>query len=162
MATTTITLAQLKSKMLSAEVDTSALPSAAPKKPKQNNKRIAREARKKRIAQMKELRKLLHQAYPVVFDYQTPLPLAIGIHKEIAMAFPQYSQVRIKNFLTSWVRDTRYLNTLIASSNRYNLAAETIAIIAQSEKDYSIELLNLHNKTTSSILGSEKKEQPLL
>src|SRR6202453_2395431 len=160
MTSTTITLAQLKSKMLRTEVDKNALPPAAPKKPKQNDKKIAREARKKRIAQIKELRKLLHEAYPVVFDYQTPLPLAVGIHKEIALAFPQYSHVLIRNFLTGWVRDTRYLNSILISSDRYNLANEAILKIEQHEKDYSLNLLNLNKKTNkekSAMTDTQKK-----
>lgn len=104
---------------------------------KKNDKKLSREAWLKRKSLLRELRKALHEAYPTIFDYNEPKPLAIGIHKDIWQVFPQYSHKIIRLFLTTWVKDPRYLAAILKHPHRFNLEGMPIALIADVEKEYA-------------------------
>ncbi len=106
----------------------------ASQKLQQNDKKISWEARQKRLLELKSLRKLLHEAHPVVFDYNEPLPLAIGIHKEIKATFPQFSQKLIREFLGRWVKDPRYLSAIVKMPSRVDLQEKVTEQVKNQEK----------------------------
>lgn len=63
--------------------------------------------------------------YPLVFNSDKPLPLKIGIHKDMFQVCPEISKVKIKGFLRWWVRRNKYKAVkVLAEANkmpRYDL-----------------------------------------
>ena len=78
----------------------------------------------------------------IIFDYNEPLPLAIGIHKEIKTAFPQFSQTLIREFLGRWVKDPRYLSALIKMPSRVNLQGKVTEQVKNQEKMHASNFIN--------------------
>lgn len=120
----------------------------ADEKPKQNNKKISRLARKKRLQDMDEIRKFLHLTYPDIFDYTAPKPLALKIHEEIWPLFPQHSHKTIQMFLKRWVQHGQYLQAVIQSEHRYNLAGEVASAVLEHEKEFAKTVLSKRPQKT--------------
>ena len=115
---------------------------ASLQKLQQNDKKISREARQKRLLELKSLRKLLHEKYPVAFDYNAPLPLEKGIHKAIKATFPQFSQTLIREFLGHWVKDIRYLQALAKAQSRFNIQGVAVDPLIEEEKAFTLNLIS--------------------
>ena len=140
MKSTKITLAHIMPQQVKGLTENAIAPTV-PKTAPQNDKKISREAREKRLLQLKSLRKILHEKFPIIFDYNEPLPLSVGIHKEIKLVFPEFSQAVIRQFLKRWVNDVRYLSAIITVPTRHKLNGEISSVISENEKEYSAKKL---------------------
>ncbi|MCX7123967.1 MAG: ProQ/FINO family protein [Gammaproteobacteria bacterium] len=94
-------------------------------------------ARLKRNAEVKLLKQLLYEKNTNIFNANNPVPLAIGMHKEIKTSFPQFSQKLIREFLSQWVKSTKYLNTIVSCETRYNLQGGCCSTISDDEKKFA-------------------------
>jgi hypothetical protein len=79
------------------------------------------DALKLRKKLMAEFRAKLLSNHPILFNPSNPLPLAIGIHKAIFEAYPEYSHKLIRTFLKHWVSQKKYLEHPPLTSKRYSL-----------------------------------------
>ncbi|MCX7123814.1 MAG: ProQ/FinO family protein [Gammaproteobacteria bacterium] len=97
----------------------------APKKPKG------------RFKQINEIIQQLEAQYPQVFNSEKPLPLAIGIQKQIRSLHPQFSSALLGAALFIWTGRKNYLEAVIAGKKRHNLDGTVAAAITKAEKEYS-------------------------
>ncbi len=97
----------------------------APKKPKG------------RFKQINEIIQQLEAQYPQIFNSEKPLPLAIGIQKQIRIMHPQFSSALLGASLFIWTGRKNYLEAVIAGKKRHNLDGSVAASITKSEKEYS-------------------------
>jgi sRNA-binding protein len=102
---------------------------------KLSNSVIVQKERNKKIALE------LQDLYPIVFCKKNPLPLAVGVHKEIMISLPQYSEKNIKNALCYWTLTKAYLKAIKFGDYRFNLQAETICALSHEDREYSERLL---------------------
>jgi hypothetical protein len=80
----------------------------------------ALDALKLRKKLMAEFKTKVLSGHPILFNSSNPLPLTIGIHKEIFEAYPEYSHKLIRDFLKRWVSQEKHLKKLSLSSRRYD------------------------------------------
>ena len=66
------------------------------------------------------MRKTLQSRWPNLFDKERPIPLAIGIHVEIAEA-TGFNERAISKFLGHWTHRSRYLAALARGDSRMDL-----------------------------------------
>lgn len=97
----------------------------------------AQEESQKRYLEAKKFLEQLKSTYPIIFNSAKPLPLAIGIEKEIAKRHPESSRAIQKLALSLWTRREKYLNAVIAGENRHTLDGAVAGTIQNSEKEYS-------------------------
>lgn len=77
---------------------------------------------------------LLIEAYPNTFNADAPKPLKIGIQEEL-VADEKVSRGKIKRALATYVRNPRYLQSMVAGAQRVNLAGEDAGeVTADDEK----------------------------
>src|SRR3546814_6886140 len=71
----------------------------------------------------------LSKKYPMVFDRENPIPLALGIHRSIRGAI-ESGQIECSSpsityvALRSWTRRNPYLRALVKGGERFNLRGE--------------------------------------
>ena len=95
----------------------------------------------RREALAAELRNLLCETYPYLFDEIHPKALAIGIHKEIRGLFPQFEKKVISLFLSQWVKHRRYLEAIISSADRFNLQGQPASLVTEDQKIFAAQSL---------------------
>ncbi len=100
-------------------------------------KKAAPSKPKSRFNQVKEALQQLEKQHPLVFNAQKPLPLAIGIEKQIRKEHPLFSVILLRSSLAVWTRQEAYLLAVIAHNHRHNLDGSVATIIQESEKEYS-------------------------
>lgn len=93
--------------------------------------------KKGRFKQINEIIQQLETQYPQVFNSEKPLPLVIGIQKQIRSMHPQFSSALLGASLYIWTGRKSYLEAVIAGKKRHNLDGTIAATITTSEKEYS-------------------------
>ncbi len=107
------------------------------KKSLEAEKPIPKTPKKGRFKQINEIIQQLETQYPQVFNSEKPLPLAIGIQKQIRSIHPQFSSALLGAGLFIWTGRKNYLEAVIAGKKRHNLDGTVAAAITKSEKEYS-------------------------
>lgn len=82
---------------------------------------------------LKALTVKLTTNHPTLFNHIAPKPFAIGIHREIAARYPEYSKKVIGLMLASWVKKTKYQAALVVGADRYNLAGLPVGKVTENE-----------------------------
>ena len=134
-------------KIIGAYIKTKSLEEIMPppppeKAPPQDDKKIAKEAKARRKELKLALLTLLHTNHPIPFNDENPKPLAVGIYREIAALYPQFSGVIIRKVLKKWVHDIRYLTALINCPSRHNLNGNVSGLVSSGEREYAKELID--------------------
>ncbi len=101
------------------------------------SKKHTPEKPKSRFKQINGIIAQLEKHYPQVFNSENPLPLAIGIQKQIRSAHPEFSSALLSASLFIWTGRAPYLQAVIASKKRSNLDGTLAAAITKAEKEYS-------------------------
>ena len=93
-----------------------------------------------------EVKKLLVDRYPIIFNINDLKPLAIGIHlqihKDLLDAGIVYSKNTISRILRLWCGSITYLKTLVTSQYRYDIYGEQVHEIKEVEKKTTMLSLN--------------------
>ena len=90
-------------------------------------------ARERRRAARSANLALLIERFPIVFNPEKPLPLAIGSHKAIRAAFGlPWSQ--LEDLIRWWTIRPEYLAALVAGGPRYSLDGSEGGVVAESER----------------------------
>lgn len=110
----------------------------------------APQAPKDRFAEAKLIMNQLRKLYPCVFNLDTPMPLALGIEKEIKKAHPEFIVKSLKRSLFIWSKRPPYLMGIVQGTQRYHLDASPADPIQDSEKMYSQTLLNAQKNRLST------------
>ena len=153
--------ARMKSgKIIGAYIKTKSLeeilpPTPAEKAPPQDDKKIAKEAKARRRELKQALLTLLHTNHPIPFNDENPKPLAVGIYRELAPLYPQFSGVIIRKVLKKWVNDIRYLTAVLNCPSRHNLNGNVSGLVSSGEREYAQELVNMR------VVKLLEKQQPL-
>ena len=134
-------------KIIGAYIKTKSLEEIMPppppeKAPPQDDKKIAKEAKARRKELKLALLTLLHTNHPIPFNDENPKPLAVGIYREIAALYPQFSGVIIRKVLKKWVHDIRYLTALINCPSRHNLNGNVSGLVSDGDREYAQQLLD--------------------
>ena len=111
---------------------------------KESFKKPVQPTQKKQRSQFEEAKQVLKQlkkAYPVAFNANKPLPLALGAAKEIAKNLPGLADAVLRLALAIWTKQAIYLQSVIAGGDRYNLDGSVSGVIQESEKEYSQKML---------------------
>jgi sRNA-binding protein len=87
-----------------------------------------------------QLRALLEERHAVIRDC---LPLAIGIHRAILMAYPEQGKTAIRRALQFHTQSRAYLKNLAAGGHRYDLAGKPQGLITPEHQHYAQEQLTL-------------------
>jgi ProP effector len=81
---------------------------------------------------------LLRQEFPSAFarlDARTRRPLKVGIHNDIAAAFPDLDPVEIKRALRFYCGDPRYQRSLVEGATRIDLAGNGAGTVTKAEAE---------------------------
>ena len=108
------------------------------KKPVQSSKpkhQTNFEEAKQALQQLKKL-------YPVAFNVKKPLPLALGVAKEISKNCPELAAPLLRLAMAIWTKQAIYLQAVIAGGNRYDLDGSVSGVVQESEKEYSQKMLD--------------------
>ncbi len=111
---------------------------------KESFKKPVEPSKKKHHSNFEEAKQALKQlkkAYPVAFNENKPLPLALGAAKEIAKNMPELAAPVLRLALAIWTKQTIYLQVVIAGGDRYNLDGSVSGTVQESEKEYSQKML---------------------
>jgi sRNA-binding protein len=87
---------------------------------------------------------LLQADHPKVFSWNDPVPLAIGIHRDIKLAYPGVSKKTLNRCMAFWVRQKSYVRKIAESkpgAKRYLLDGRECGIISTVERKYAKEML---------------------
>ncbi len=106
---------------------------------------VAMSPKTKHDVNLEAAQKILRQLkakYPIVFNPKKPLPLALGISKEIVKDLPDCVPASLKLALTLWSKKAIYLQAVISGVNRHNLDGSIAGVIQESEKEYSQKMLD--------------------
>ena len=103
----------------------------------------------------KKLLQSLKKAYPIVFNVEKSLPLAVGIEKKIIENHPEFALPVLRLALSIWTRREKYLLAVIEGPQRYHLDGAVASPISESEKAYS--QLRLAQKLQKK--AAEKKQK---
>lgn len=68
----------------------------------------------------RQMRKALQSRWPDLFDKERPVPLAVGIHAEIAKA-TGFNEKKVSKFLGYWTHRSRYQSALVQCDSRTDL-----------------------------------------
>ncbi len=91
----------------------------------------------------RQLLKALQQQYPIMRDAK---PMAIGIDAEILAAMPDLERRTLRTALRMHTGSTRYLKSMARESQRYNLAGEAVADIADEHRARAKAMLKERDK----------------
>ncbi|MCX7122753.1 MAG: ProQ/FINO family protein [Gammaproteobacteria bacterium] len=111
---------------------------------KESFKKPVQTSKKKHHSNFEEAKQVLKQlkkTYPVVFNANKPLPLALGAAKEIAKNLPELSASVLRLALAIWTKQEIYLQAVIAGGDRYNLDGSVSGAVQEAEKEYSQKML---------------------
>src|SRR3546814_6738418 len=92
----------------------------------------------------------LSKKYPMVFDRENPIPLALGIHRSIRGAI-ESGQIECSSpsityvALRSWTRRTPYIRTLVKGGERFHLRGEPEGESSEEHTSKLQELLRISN-----------------
>ena len=92
-----------------------------------------KEERNKEIRQLEATLALIS---PKVFNKESPLPLAIGIHDEINKAFPKSSLKLIRQTLKRWTKREGYHRAVVANQWRYDLNGEQKGEVSDEHRGF--------------------------
>ena len=92
---------------------------------------------KNRFAESSKIMMGLRRRYPDVFNLDNPLPLAIGIEKEIKAACPELIVKSLKMAIAIWSKREKYLLAIIKGTHRHHLDGSVSGDIQDTEKTYS-------------------------
>ena len=107
------------------------------KKSLETEKPAPKTPKKSRFKQINEIMQQLEAQYPQVFNSEKPLPLAIGIQKQIRSIHPQFSSALLGAGLFIWTGRKNYLEAVITGKKRHNIDGTVAATITKTEKEYS-------------------------
>lgn len=116
-------------------------PSLTPEEIRKRDQKASKQAHYKRIRAFNSLHQALNEKYPTVFNDTKPLPLGLGVHKEIKAVFPQFSQKIIRQFLNRWVNNSKYLLAVINIPSRFDINGAELTPISEQSKNFAIEVL---------------------
>ncbi|MCX7123999.1 MAG: ProQ/FINO family protein [Gammaproteobacteria bacterium] len=101
-----------------------------PFQPAKSKHQATFEAAKKVLQQLKKL-------HPLAFNVKQPLPLALGVAKELAKNLPELAAPALRFALAIWTKQEIYLEAVIAGGDRYSLNGSASGLVQNSEKEYS-------------------------
>ncbi len=107
---------------------------------KESLKKPVQPVQSKHQVNFEEAKKVLQQlkaSYPLVFNAKKPLPLALGVAKEIAKNCPELAGPILRLALAIWTKKEIYLQAVSAGGNRYDLNGSVSGAVQESEKEYS-------------------------
>jgi ProP effector len=101
-------------------------------------------AREKALEAINSTLVRLVELFPKAFHpwEETPKPLKIGIYADIRRRHPDLSGKKVHNTLHHYTRSNRYLETLIAGAERFDLDGETCGHVT-SEQEAVAEALRI-------------------
>lgn len=105
--------------------------------------------------------KWLSETFPGVFDNRNPMPLKVGIWKDIAAQLPidtPFSKVILRGALRLYTNSTPYHKAVISNDVRYDLGGNAAGEVTQKEKEYSHEALSLRLKAKGDDLKTPEAE----
>lgn len=90
---------------------------------------------------LQEVKNWLELTYPKAFDFSHPIPLKKGIKQEILANPCSFSKTELSAALTVYVRNYRYLKSIVWYEWRHDLNGKQVEKILDEEKDYSRKLI---------------------
>src|SRR5210317_2141749 len=93
-------------------------------------------ARNKNRAANQAAVELLETNYPQAFNSAEPKPLKIGIQEEL-VADDKVSRGKIKRALATYVRNPRYLQSMVVGAQRVDLTGAEVAEVTADDEKYA-------------------------
>ena len=101
---------------------------------------------------------LLIEAYPNTFSLNEPKPLKIGIQEEL-VADEKVSRGKIKRALATYVRNPRYLQSMVAGAHRVNLAGEEAGEVTAEDEQHAKAKLDEYKERRKARQQEARKAQ---
>ena len=95
----------------------------------------ARALRKRRQRCATAFTRTLCTCHAVTFNRASPVPFAIGIHKDIRRMYPDVNRAVIKHALHSWASCKAYKDAMIEGADRYALSGRKSGKVLLSNAD---------------------------
>jgi len=80
------------------------------------------------------MHRLLWSENQDIFDWDKPLPLAIGFRDEVNAMYPELDEKHVKQFLSWWTSRLEYLNSMLTSYSRYHLNGRQSRRVTEEER----------------------------
>lgn len=90
---------------------------------------------------------------------ETVKPLAIGIHKQMKLHFPDIPTNVIKGFLNQWVKTEQYKESVLKFTDRFNLDGTVSGAVTTEQKHEAIHFLQVHRFRTGTIKRSKEDDE---
>lgn len=91
-----------------------------------------------RNRQIGQLKIILYGQFPKLFSYEHPLPLAMGIHREIQEQFPTLPLKVVNVFLRRWTSRNHYLVAMAnARSVRHHLDGNVSERVSKEHREFA-------------------------
>ena len=98
--------------------------------------------------------------WPDLFNREAPLPLAIGIHKEIKAMLPEAPTKGISGFLSWWTARKPYLKAVIKGGPRWQLNTCKAGEVAPDEQKQAAERLERIAASVKARKKAKTKAKP--
>jgi ProP effector len=108
----------------------------SPAKP-EGKKKVLKEKRLKYVITCKETLRRLREKYPLCFPEENPLPLKIGILKDIFADMPEdskFSRINLRKALAFYTRSKKYQRALTTCPHRYDLNGNEAEPISEEHR----------------------------
>lgn len=105
-----------------------------------------------------QLLALLREQHTVFRDC---LPLAIGIHRAIGAAYPEFGKTAIRRALQFHAHSLAYLKNLAAGGHRYDLAGQPWGLITPEHQHYAQEQLTLKEQRDAKRGAPKQTQRPV-
>lgn len=79
---------------------------------------------------------LLLDAYPAIFNLESPRPLQVGIHEALATD-GKLSKTKIRRALATYVRQSAYLHCLRTDAERIDLQGQPSGLVSNDESEHA-------------------------
>lgn len=108
-------------------------------------------------------RAVLAAVYPKLFDLENPVPLAIGIHKDIRREFPDLGWLRVCLLLTWLTKRRQYLMACVPGAERHGLKGPQ-GVVTEAGAQFAAECFQKRNDKSRAterwVLNTEGRWQP--
>lgn len=98
-------------------------------------------ARQSKVAPDEAALRWLRKTYPAVFRPSAPLPLAIGVHRDIRVCMPKELHAGLRRALARLCNRPLYLEALVQGGPRYSLNGKVVGTITAGQLEHARQLL---------------------
>lgn len=143
--------------MVLAHADSKRLPKTNKEKPPMNEDTQPKPRNKNREANQAAVALLVSQ-YPQAFSNDEPKPLKIGIQEDL-VSDDKVSRGKIKRALATYVRNPRYLQSLIVGADRVDLLGESAGKVSAEEEAHAKAKLEEYKQRRKERIKEQRQAQ---